>query len=167
MMYWYVLWVKTGAEEGIQKCLQSYFDYNTLHSLIPKRLLIEKRQGVAHLVQKKMFPGYVFICADMNYIIYNIIKKIPKIIKILNSNGSYYSAIDDSEINIILSLVGSGDIVKISRIHIKNSKIFILNGPLKNLEGIVKRIDKHKKRAKILINLLNTPKLIDVGIEIV
>jgi transcriptional antiterminator NusG len=34
------------------------------------------------------------------------------------------------------------------------------------MEGIIHRVDKRKNRAKIMLNFLNSVKLIDVGIEV-
>ncbi|MBY9083165.1 KOW motif-containing protein, partial [Paenibacillus sp. HN-1] len=45
--------------------------------------------------------------------------------------------------------------------------IHVVSGPLTGKEGIIKKIDKHKNRAKILLSMVNTAVLVDVGIELI
>lgn len=166
-MKWYVTFVKTGKEEEVQRWIDYYFDKETQRNLVPKRRLIENRGGKPYPVIKKLFPGYVFICTDMDIDKFKIIKSIPNLIRFLNT-GSYYSPIDDSEMSVILRLVGDGDnIIGYSKIFAENSKIFVTEGCLYGMEGIIKKVDKHKNRAKIQLNLIGEPRMVDVGVEII
>ncbi|MFG0216967.1 KOW motif-containing protein [Brevibacillus porteri] len=49
---------------------------------------------------------------------------------------------------------------------ITDSKITVKKGPLAGKEGIIKKVDRRKKRAKIVIDFLGDERMIDVGIEI-
>jgi transcriptional antiterminator NusG len=164
-MEWYVTFVETGKEEVVQKWLDHYFDQKTQRNMVPKRRLIEKKDGKSYPVIKKLFPGYVFICTDMNPEKYRIIKNIPNIIRFL-STGAYYSSIDDSEMSVILRLVGD-DIIGCSKILVDNSKILVKEGCLYGMEGIIKKVDKHKNRAKIQLDFMGEPRTVDVGVEII
>jgi transcription termination/antitermination protein NusG len=120
-----------------------------------------------------MFPGYVLIKTNMNTDIFYKIKTIPKCYRIVNNgtiyskdNGEYYSTIDEEEMAPIIQLLGNGEIVDYSRVYLENSKVFVKSGPLKGMEGIIKKVDKHKNRAKILLYFLGVQKIIDVGVEI-
>lgn len=164
-MEWYVIFVETGKEELVQKWLDFYFDKEKLSYLVPKRRLIEKKGGKSYQVIKKLFPGYVFICVDMDLEKYKIIKSIPSLIRILNT-GTYYSQINNSEMSVILRLVGDDEIIDYSRVFIKNSKILVKEGCLYGMEGIIQKVDKHTNRAKVLLNLMGEPRMVHVGIEI-
>ena len=164
-MKWYVTFVETGKEEGVQKWIDYYFDKETQRNMVPKKRLIEKKGGKPYSVIKKLFPGYVFICIDMDLEKYKILKNIPNLIRFLNT-GAYYSPIDDSEMSVILRLVGD-DIIGYSRIFDENSKILVKEGCLYGMEGIIKKVDKHKNRAKIQLNFMGEPQMVDVGVEII
>ncbi|ALB45643.1 antiterminator LoaP [Clostridium beijerinckii] len=166
-MDWYVIFVKTGKEDVVKDWLNIQFDSKALYTLIPKRKLMEKRKGKFYHVLKKLFPGYIFINTNMDLNKYTTIMKIPDIIKILNNGTSYYSKVNDSEMHIILNLVKESTIIDYSKIYTENSKIFVKSGPLYGMEGIIKRIDKHKSRARILLNFMGENKFIDVGIELI
>lgn len=120
-----------------------------------------------------MFPGYVLIKTNMNTDIFHKIKKIPKCYRLVTNGiyyskdkGTYYSKIDEEEMTPIIQLIGSGEIVDYSRVYLENSKVFVKSGPLQGMEGIIKKVDKHKNRAKILLSFMGTEKIIDVGVEI-
>lgn len=164
-MEWYALFVKTGKEEAVQQWLHFHFEESVLYSIVPKRKLIEKRSGKAHKVIKKVFPGYVLINTSMDDLIYYKIRNIPNIIKILSSD-TYYSKIDEQEIVPLLELIDENNIINISTIYKENAKIFVKSGPLCGMEGIIKKINKHSRRAKILLNFMGEPRIIDVGIDV-
>ncbi|MRN51849.1 antiterminator LoaP [Paenibacillus monticola] len=173
MVNWYALFVESGKEDLVQKHLHLKFDQYTLRTLVPKRKIPEKQQGMVKHVFKKMFPGYIFIQTEMNSVIYNDIKSTPRIYKLVNIGNVYeskeihFSSIDLEEMDVILKLVGPEGCIDYSTVHIdKNSKVTVISGPLKGLEGIIKKIDRHKNRAKIVINLLQQNLTVDVGIEV-
>ncbi|MBH8598733.1 MULTISPECIES: antiterminator LoaP [unclassified Thermoactinomyces] len=173
-MNWYALFVETGQEETVKKLLHLHFDESTLSAFVPKRRVPEKKLGKIYHVLKKMFPGYVLIKTKMNADLFYKIKKIPKCYRILGNrthhskdDEAYYSTIDEEEISPILKLIGNDEVVDYSKIYVENSRVFVQSGPLKGMEGIIKKVDKRKKRAKILLNFMGTEKMIDVGVEII
>lgn len=164
-MNWYALFVETGAEDTTQKYLKYHYN-DKIMSVVPKRKVPEKRNGINYSVLKKLFPGYVLLNADMDDEKYHVIKQIPKVIKILG-NGRNYSPINENEISVILKLVGDDGVIDYSKIYLENSIIHVKDGPLKGFEGLVKKFNKHTNRAKIQINFMGEPRLIDVGAETV
>lgn len=164
-MKWYALFVETGRETLIQKWIQYFFDPSVCYSIVPRRRLTEKRQGKKHQVIRTMFPGYVFINTDMCVEVYYKLAEIPKIIRVLN-NGSYWSNINDEEMAAIISLVDDKGIIDYSEVFIENSRVFVKDGPLKTMEGIIRRVDKRKSRATIILNFMGEPRMIDLGIDI-
>jgi len=163
---WYALFVVSGKEEYVLEWLKVYLADCELKALIPKRILIEHRQGKKEIVLKKLFPGYVLINIDMDLEKYYIIKKIPCLLRILNS-GEYYTRIAPEEMNYIFRLMGSRDVIDLSKVYFVNSKIVVKSGPLRGMEGLIKAVNKRKRRVKIVIQFMGSPKEFDVGIEII
>jgi transcriptional antiterminator NusG len=166
-MEWYSLFVITGQEENVAEWLQLFFPEQRVRILIPKRKLVERRQGKCQSVLKKLFPGYVFINIEMDSTTYYRIKKVPNVIRILNSGQERYTRVFQEEINFIQRLLGEGDTVEYSFVYLENSQIVVKSGPLKGLEGLIKSVDRRKKRAKVLIPFMGLEKEIDVGIEMI
>ena len=165
-MNWYALFVETGRETLIQSWIQYFFEESVCYSVVPKRRLTEKRQGEKHQVIKNMFPGYVFIYTDMCVEVYYRLSEMPKMIKVL-SDGHYWSDISDDEMAPVLKLVGKNGIIECSRIYIENSTVFVKDGPLQGMEEMIKRVDKRKSRATIVLDFMGKHRMIDLGIELV
>lgn len=173
ILKWYAIFVESGKEEVVQKYLRLYFNEQSLKSIVPKRLVPEKKSGMVYNVLKNFFPGYVLIQTEMTNEMFHKIKKIPRSLRLVNNGsyysqdqGAYYSSIDEKEITPILQLMGNGEVVDYSKVYLENSKVIVESGPLKGLEGIIKKVDKHKNRAKIFLTFMGVEKTIDVGIEI-
>lgn len=58
--------------------------------------------------------------------------------------------------------------VQLSRISVsEDNEITILSGPLKNMEGCIKKIDLHRRIAKVEVDFMNRKTVIHLGIEMV
>ncbi len=82
------------------------------------------------------------------------------------SPDSYVTEIRYDEIRRILELLDDQDNIGLSRVFVTNSKVSVIDGPLKGLEGIIKKINKRTSRAKIQISFLGNDHFVDVGIEV-
>jgi transcriptional antiterminator NusG len=161
-MYWYAIFVETGYEETVQQYLN--YNFADLYSLIPKRLVPEKKNGKFKKVVKKLFPGYLLIRAELDDTMVQKIKNIPHFIKILGY-GAKYAPIPEAEIAIILKLINNEGIIDYSQVFIENSRVQVKEGPLKGLEGLIVKVNKHTRRVKIKLAFLGEARMIEVGIE--
>ena len=50
---------------------------------------------------------------------------------------------------------------------IEGDKVLVLNGPLMNHEGLIRKIDRHKRMAYLEIEILGRMKTVKIGLEIV
>lgn len=165
-MSWYALHVKTGAENDVEQFLDYHFDSNECYSIVPKRKLTEVRKSKRYEVIKIFFPGYVLINLDMSTDIYYIIRKIPNVYTVLKQDGEYYSRISDEEVNPLLKLLKDTDLIDYSKIFIENSEVSVNSGPLLGLEGLIRKVDKRRGRAKVALNFMGSEKTVDLGVEI-
>lgn len=191
-MSWYALFVKTGYESNIKKWLDHKFDHALLYSMIPKRKVPEKRQSEVIHAMKTLFPGYVFIQTTMNYSIYYQLKENPNIYQTLNyrnekdkcirifsdpsldadqrqlmEEAQFFKEIPSEEMLVLLKLINDSAVIDYSKVYFQESKVVVQTGPLKGMEKLIKKIDKHKQRAKVLMSMMGAEQLIDFGIEIV
>lgn len=169
-MKWYVFHVKTGKEDVVSSYFQSILaDYNEIDFkiFIPKRELIEYREGLKTLIYKPLFPGYILICTDSILSIYSRIKfkrwhsDLLTILKI----GSVFQEVKLEEILPVINMVNKEGIIDKSIIFLEQDKVIITGGPLVNYEGIIKKINKRKGRAKISFIILNRKVEMDISIQ--
>jgi transcription termination/antitermination protein NusG len=174
-MKWYALFVETRKEDFVKRMIKRYIDCSNITVIVPKRKLIERKQGINRLVYKNLFPGYVFVYTVMNVDLYYEFKQIPRLYKLLNYNRDYqpkeikhhpFTEISINEISPVLSLMNNEETIDFSTVYTEGSKVRVIEGPLKGKETIIKKINKRKGRAKICLEMFAEEKLLDVGIDV-
>ncbi|MDK8180293.1 antiterminator LoaP [Paenibacillus sp. UMB4589-SE434] len=194
-MGWYALFVETGSEDIVQKCLKLQFCQKDLYSCVPKRLIPEKKGGKFYSVVKTLFPGYLLINTNMTPTMYYELKKLPKYYRLLRNSSfmldkinrrsqsmpdphiekgdpiynydDFFNKIEEVEIRQILQLINNENIIEYSNVIVENAKVCVQSGPLYGMEGIIKKIDKRKRRAQIAVSFFGGERSIEVGIELI
>jgi len=163
---WYAIFVETGQEENFERLLNVLYPDDNIQILIPKRKLIERRQGKTYEITKKLFPGYVLVKTQMNTEIYYKLSRLPRVYGVLKDESEPVP-IRDEEMAVILSLTSDGETIGFSEVYKEGERIVVINGPLKGLEGIIEKFDARKRRVKVRIQFLGREKRIDLGAHLV
>ncbi|NLI60820.1 MAG: antiterminator LoaP [Clostridiales bacterium] len=165
-MKWYAIFVETGREEEVQKFIELLFSEGEIRTLVPKRKLIERRQGKTYEIIRNLIPGYVLTHTSMSDELYYKLKELPAVYRILKDDCEP-TPIRDEEMSMILSLTRYGEIIELSDVYKEGNQIKVLNGPLKGMEGIIEKFDHRKKRVKARIEFLGEYKRVDLGANMV
>jgi transcriptional antiterminator NusG len=161
-MKWYALFVETGHEEMFEELISVLYPQEKMQVLVPKRKLIERRQGKTYGKIKRLFPGYVLLKAEMNEDMYYKLSSLPRVFSVLKNHYDPVP-IRDEEMATILALTADGDTIGFSKLYKEGDQIVVAAGPLKGLEGIIEKFDHRKKRVKVRIKFLGNEKRVDLG----
>lgn len=164
---WYVLQVHGGTERNI--ALQA-------EKIIPKDILEsafvpyyeEKRhvQGEWKMIRKVLFPGYVFVITEDICKLHQWLWKLNGFTKLIGI-GKEILPLTEKEVWFMQRLGGNEQIVRLSEGIIENDKVYVISGPLRGLEGYIRKIDRHKQKAWLEVDMFNRTQRIQVGLEIV
>ena len=99
--------------------------------------------------------------------LYLELKKVPDLTKMLGHVDGEIFPLYDDEVKFLKSLSDCGHVVEISTGLIENDEVQIVSGPLKGREGIIRKIDRHKRVALIEVELFGKTTQAKVGLEIV
>lgn len=169
-MSWYVIHVETGYEDVVCQYIDKVKDYMfeglKYNLLVPKRKIFERNQGIRKEVIRRMFPGYVLIETDNILDFYIRAKDGPHILRFLKARD-YFHEVGSDEIRQIIHMADNKGLIDVSQAFMVNDKIIISHGPLLGREGIIRKIDKRKGRAKVEFYINNKLLLIDLGIDII
>lgn len=168
---WYVMQVRTGTEENIRCQCQRLISSDTLERcFIPYYQQKKRFQGEWHIQERILFPGYVFLITENLEKLVERLKKVIGMTKLIGT-GDEIVPLSEAEISLITKLGGksssSESIVKISQGIIEGDQVHILSGPLKGLEGAIRKIDRHKRIAYLSVDMFNRTVDMKVGLEIV
>ncbi len=163
---WYVIQTQTGKEKRTKDLIER---------MVPSELYSEVRilyyetkrkyQGEWHLEQKTMFPGYLFLITDQIEEIFLYLRKVPELTKVLGY-GDDVVPISEKEEAFLTKISGGGNIVEMSYGIQVGDKIIVKEGILKGLESVIRKIDRHKRKALIEIEMLGEIRQVEIGLEI-
>lgn len=153
---WYAVHSYAGYEEQVADALKQRAESlgmqdKIFNAMVPKVKEIEIRSGRKKTVEKRLFPGYVFVEMIVAEDSWYVVRNTPNVTGFVGF-GVRPSPIKPSEIQQIKKLMGVeepkykidlalGDLVR------------IVDGPLKGFEGKVDEIDEDKGKIKVLVSM--------------
>ena len=167
-MNWYVLFIRSGMEEKIR----DFFLSQGLQAFIPKMKVVFRKQGISELVEKTMFPGYLFIESGLGQVemderIKELRQQKTGIVKLLKFDKEGTPALRSEEKEYLERLLGKNKVLEHSTGLIQGNQVIITEGPLQGFESQIVKIDRHKRRAVLELELCGQPTRVSVSLEIV
>lgn len=164
---WYVMQVRTGREEETISMVRQYTaDSHMGECFLPRYEQKKKYAGAWHIVQALLFPGYVFVETDEIEKFYIGLKQVPSLTKVLGT-GERWTSIIDQDLKVLEKLLNKRRLVEMSTGCIEGDQVVIVDGPLKGLETVVRKINRHKKTALVEMHMFGRRQDVAVGLEIV
>ena len=185
---WYVVQVRAGTEENIVfQCRKKIIERNRERgeqlasqgmqgaaelSRILERCFVpyyeqkRKYEGAWHTEQRVLFPGYVFLVSEDVERLFHCLKEVQGLTKLVGT-GRDIVPLSEEEVHLLRKLGGDEQLVSTSIGVMVKDQIQITEGPLKGLEGCIKRIDRHKRAAWIEVEMMGRTVEARVGLEVV
>ena len=171
---WYVMQVASNRESSTVTLLEELMpSYVMEQCFVPVRKMMKKFKGRWQEVTEKLFPGYVFLISGQPELLYEELKDIPALTKMLGSCEQKVTPLSEGDIQLLKKLQNWMDDeivseVDISQIHVaEGNQIQIISGPLSNMEGQIKKINLHKRIAVVEVEFMGNKSLLHLGIEMV
>jgi len=165
---WYVVNTYSGHETKVkekleQRAISMGMQDNIFRVIIPETTEVEIKDGVKKEKVKKMFPGYVLVEMIMSDEAWYIVRNTPGVTGFIGSSGhkAKPTPLMPQEIDRILANMG------MSRNNIESemevgSKVTIVDGPFKGMNGVVDSIDIENNRLNVLIDLFGQETPVEV-----
>jgi transcriptional antiterminator NusG len=167
-MQYYAIHVLTKTEDDFARRLQPVVGKDRL--IIPKKLLTIRRRGVSRKELSPVFPGYVFIKSEdilAELDTYWVIRRTQGFIRFLRESSAP-SPLSDMDLRLLRHFISFGEFADTSKVTFDaDDRIVVLEGPLKGLEGHIVRVDRRKKRARIVLDMYESKFTVDLGFEVV
>ena len=170
-MNYYAVQVKTRGESKYIKLFKNLYPYITFPIYFPQRQLDIRKNGKIKPSLSAVFPGYIFIEIENAGEITGCqweFRRTKGFLRFLKSNQEI-TPLADRDLELALHFIkNSGPIAGRSKVYFnENSRIVVVEGPLKGLEGRIIKVDKRKGRAKIKLDLYNDSFAIDLAFEVI
>ncbi|WP_243017916.1 MULTISPECIES: transcription termination/antitermination protein NusG [Candidatus Cardinium] len=164
-LQWYVLKVVTKQEEKIKANLQAELVRENLQPivgelLIPYEKVYEVRAGKKYVKSRNLFPGYIFLQADLsNGLLVQLLKSITGALGFLGVKGWRGTPVPLSQAEVD-RVIGKANSLEPS--HLKLNTIFalgevveIIDGPFASFSGKVQEIFEEKKTLNVVVKIFD------------
>lgn len=164
--------VAAGTEDKVEEQVKVIVREELYDSCFhPMRRVKKKFRGEWKEIHEKLLPGYVFITSEHVQELYRELRNIPVFTKLLGKEDERIISLAECEVEWLERIKRSsnqGMEVALSQVSVSEEDVItILSGPLKNIEGCIKKIDLHRRIAKVEVDFMNRKRVIHLGIEMV
>lgn len=136
-------------------------------AFIPQRRVMRRVKGEWKPVDEVLLPGYVFVRTPNVGRLSRELRSVPAFTRLLG-NDDRFIPLSRNEIAFLNAFTKEGDrIIDMSEGVIEGDQVIILNGPLMDHEGLIKKVDRHKRVAYLNVQMFGRVKTVKVGLEIV
>ena len=147
---WYILKCPNGYEKRYIQICQKLVEKKELKEVICFEYQQLMRYGGSwHLVTRNLLPGCIFLSG----------------IKVMELKENSLSLLPCSR-PYLKELCQDGNMIGMSKGIINKGNTIIISGPLKGRERLIRKIDRHKRTARIEIPFTGESILVTVGLEI-
>lgn len=116
---------------------------------------MRRYEGAWHLELKPLFPHYIFLETRDEKRLAEELKQFPEAFPIFKNRGTILEGriipLKPEEEQFLRTICGDKHHIQISRGYIQGGKTFVTEGPLKGRECLIRKIDRHKRMARVRI----------------
>ena len=165
MYKWYVLQVLSTHEKKVKKPLEEHLELKGMTDQIEKILLpteniSEVKKGQQHIVEKRLWPGYLLIKMNLNDESWQYVKNTNGVIDFLG--GDKPTPLTDGEVNDILKDLEDKK-QKVTQKHKFEigDRVKITDGVFVNFIGTVTEVFHDKGRLSVLVSIFGRDTRVD------
>ena len=163
---WYIVhaysnFEKKVAEDIEQKAKQKGLWDSFEKILVPTEKVVEVRRGRKVDAERKFFPGYVLVRANLTDAVFSLIKNTPKVTGFLGDSKPV--PISDAEAERILHQVQEGvERPKPSITFEIGEQVRVSDGPFASFNGSVQEVDEERARLKVEVSIFGRAVPVDL-----
>lgn len=153
---WYVIHTYAGYEDQVAENLHQRVttlklsDY-IFEVIVPKEKQVEIKNGKRKTVEKRSFPGYVFVQMIVTDESWYVVRNTPNVTGFLGS-GTRPTAIPQSEVDSIKVRMAKDEPEHTVDLSV-DDLVRINDGPLKGYEGKITEVDETKGKIKVSVSM--------------
>ncbi len=158
---WYVIHAQSRKENEVEAALRR----RGLEIFLPQVTVPSRRRDRKVSLRVPLFPGYLFISARLDTIIFHKIIKAHHVFRLLGNGRP--SPIPEAEVDAIKTIV-SGDRPYYPWTFLeKGKRVRVIDGPLTGVEGIILEKREQKRRLVVSVELFQRSVAVELADDMV
>ena len=159
---WYVVHTYSGYENKVKTTIEQTIENRKLHDQIlevsvPTQEVVELKNGVRKVSEKKLFPGYVLINMVMNDDTWYVVRNTRGVTGFVGP-GSKPVALSEAE----MERLGIQNVVVQIDFEVGDS-VVITSGAWKDTESVIQSINEAKRTVTINVEMMGRETPLEIG----
>lgn len=154
---WYALHTRSRHE----KCVGNFLGKTGIHVYVPLRRVRSYRLDRNVTVDFPAIPGYIFVYCTLTAEIRALIKRTSGVLNLVTNAGSP-AIIPDAQIESLRILLGRSDAPDPHPYFAVGSRVRVIRGPFKDIEGVLVRLDERRFRLVVQVDHVNQALCVDM-----
>ncbi|GGZ96636.1 transcription termination/antitermination protein NusG [Ignatzschineria ureiclastica] len=167
-MHWYVIQAYSGYEGQVVRALHEYIAREGFESkfgeiLVPTEEVVEVKDGKRRKSERKFFPGYVLVQADMTEEVWHLVNSVPRVIGFVGGKSDRPSPISEREAQAILNRIAQAEEgPRLKVLYEVGEEVRVIDGPFNEFNGTVTEVDSEKGRLKVSVMIFGRATPVDL-----
>jgi transcriptional antiterminator NusG len=166
---WYVVHVYSGFENKVAEAVRELNKLKKIAGkvhdvMVPTEEVVEVRRGAKVQTERKFFPGYILMKAEMDDNVWHSVNNIPKVTGFVGGSGKGKPIpISDAEADRIIHQMKEGvEKPRPSVTFESGEQVRVNDGPFASFTGTVEEVDEAKGRVKVSVSIFGRPTPVDL-----
>lgn len=166
-MKFFAIQVMTGCEDFYIELFSKTREDHPLYSI--KKKMPSRRKGKTIVLTNSLFPGYIFFQYPgerPSPELISSLRRIRTFTRFLPASDNI-KPLNEHDAEIIRHLLSFGKELGPSLVMFdENNRIKVIKGPLLGMEGKIIKVDRRKRRAKIRLEMNDSPMTFDLAFDV-
>jgi transcriptional antiterminator NusG len=153
---WYVIHTYAGYENAVARNLRQRIESLGMQNkifdvVVPTEKKIKVKGGKRVEEEEKIYPGYILVDMIVTDDSWYVVRNTPRVTGFVGS-GVYPVPVHKAELDQLMKRM-STDTVKHNIDLDQDDQVAIMDGPFKDLEGKVSKVDEERGKVTVLVNM--------------
>jgi transcriptional antiterminator NusG len=163
---WYIVHAYSNFEKKVAEDIENGAKRKGLTEqieqiVVPTEKVVEVRRGRKVDAERKFFPGYVLLKANLSDAVFSLVKNTPKVTGFLGDSKPV--PITEKEVERILNQVQEGvERPKPSITFEIGEQVRVSDGPFASFNGSVQEVDEERARLKVEVSIFGRAVPVDL-----
>ena len=164
---WYIVQAYSNFEKKVAESIEEKAKQKGLSHLfekivVPTEKIVEIRRGRKVDAERKFFPGYVMVRANLTDEAFHLIKNTPKVTGFLGSDSKPVPISDVEADRILVQIQEGVDRPKSAMSFEIGEQVRVSDGPFASFNGFVQEVDQERSRLKVEVSIFGRATPVDL-----
>jgi transcriptional antiterminator NusG len=161
MRQWYAVQTYSGYEEAVARYLKQRVESLAMgdkifNVLVPKEKMIKVKGGKRHIVEEKIYPGYVLVEMILTEDSWYVVRNTPRVTGFVGPDNTTPTPLSKDEVDSLLMRSramgeGEGEGTRMMIDFAIGDLVKITDGPFKEYDGKIAEVNEEKGSVKVLV----------------